>query len=180
MAHLLPTPVLTGSGSTGSPAAASQVRSSGPPQGLGGNYRGRSARMQARTARTPPRRYNCGTSCTRSARLSGSVRVFQVDAFTSRRFSGNPAGVVLDADALSEAEMRAIAREINAGDTAFVLKPDAPDHELRLRFFTPRGEVGFVGPATLAAHAVLATLPGPVPAGRRQRSAGALVDVDLI
>ena len=112
--------------------------------------------------------------------MSGSVRVFQVDAFTSRRFSGNPAGVVLDADALSEAEMRAIAREINAGDTAFVLKPDAPDHELRLRFFTPRGEVGFVGHATLAAHAVLATLPGPVPAGRRQRSAGALVDVDLI
>jgi PhzF family phenazine biosynthesis protein len=106
--------------------------------------------------------------------------VFQVDAFTSRRFSGNPAGVVLDADALSEADMRAIAREINAGDTAFVLGPDAPDHDLRLRFFTPRGEAAFVGHATLAAHAVLASLPGSVPAGRRQRTAGGLADVDLI
>ncbi len=112
--------------------------------------------------------------------MSGSPRVFQVDAFTSRRFSGNPAGVVLDADTLSEADMRAIAREINAGDTAFVLKADAPDHDLRLRFFTPRGEAAFVGHATLAAHAVLASLPGSVPSGRRQRSAGGLADVDLI
>ena len=112
--------------------------------------------------------------------MSDSVRVFQVDAFTSQRFSGNPAGVVLDADALSETEMRAIAREINAGDTAFVLKADAPDHDLRLRFFTPRGEAAFVGHATLAAHAVLASLPGSVPAGRRQRSAGGLADIDLI
>jgi PhzF family phenazine biosynthesis protein len=112
--------------------------------------------------------------------MSGSVRVFQVDAFTSQRFSGNPAGVVLDADALSEAEMRAIAREINAGDTAFVLAGDAPDHDLRVRFFTPRGEAAFVGHATLAAHAVLASLPGPPPAGRRQRSAGGLVAIDII
>ena len=112
--------------------------------------------------------------------MNGSVRVFQVDAFTSRRFAGNPAGVVLDADALSELEMRAIAREINAGDTAFVFAADAPDHDVRLRFFTPRGEAAFVGHATLAAHAVLASLPGPAPAGRRQRSAGGLADIDII
>ena len=37
--------------------------------------------------------------------MTSSVRVFQVDAFTSRRFSGNPAGVVLDADALSGDDM---------------------------------------------------------------------------
>jgi PhzF family phenazine biosynthesis protein len=127
-----------------------------------------------------PHRYNRGTSRIRSGRLSGSVRVFQVDAFTSRPYSGNPAGVVLDADALSEADMRAIAREINAGDTAFVLGADASDHDLRLRFFTPRGEAAFVGHATLAAHAVLASLPGASAGSRRQRSAGGLVDVDII
>jgi PhzF family phenazine biosynthesis protein len=112
--------------------------------------------------------------------MSGSVRVFQVDAFTSRRFGGNPAGVVLDADALSEGEMRAIARELNAGDTAFVLASDAPDHDLRLRFFSPRAEAAFVGHATLAAHAVLASLPGPAPQRRRQRSMGGVVEIDVI
>jgi PhzF family phenazine biosynthesis protein len=106
--------------------------------------------------------------------------VFQVDAFTSQRFSGNPAGVVLDADALSEAEMLAIAREINAGDTAFVLAADAADHDLRVRFFTPRGEAAFVGHATLAVHAVLASLPGARSAGARQRSAAGLFEIDII
>jgi predicted PhzF superfamily epimerase YddE/YHI9 len=90
--------------------------------------------------------------------MSNSVRVFQVDAFTSRRFSGNPAGVVLDADPLSAADMQALARELNNGDTAFLLRPDADDHDLRVRFFTPRREAAFVGHATLAAHAVLAAL----------------------
>ena len=90
--------------------------------------------------------------------MSASVRVFQVDAFTSQRFCGNPAGVVLAADELSEAQMRALARELNNGDSAFLLRPDAPDHDLRVRFFTPRSEAAFVGHATLAAHAVLAHL----------------------
>ncbi len=112
--------------------------------------------------------------------MRGSVRVFQVDAFTSQRFSGNPAGVVLDAEALTEPEMRAIAREINAGDTAFVHGADASDHDLHVRFFTPRGEAAFVGHATLAVHAVLASLPLPASRGRRQRSAGATVEIDVI
>ncbi len=112
--------------------------------------------------------------------MSGGIRVFQVDAFTAQRFSGNPAGVVLDADALSELDMRAIAREINAGDTAFVLAADAADHDLRVRFFTPRGEAPFVGHATLAAHAVLASLPGARRVGTRQRSAAGLFEIDII
>lgn len=109
---------------------------------------------------------------------SGSVRVFQVDAFTSRRFSGNPAGVVLDADALSADDMQALARELNNGDTAFLLQPDAADHDLRVRFFTPRREAAFVGHATLAAHAVLAALK--LPARRRQKQSSGLVEIDTI
>jgi PhzF family phenazine biosynthesis protein len=110
--------------------------------------------------------------------MANSVRVFQVDAFTARRFSGNPAGVVLDADAMSGEQMQALARELNNSDSAFVLRPDAADHDLRVRFFTPRREAAFVGHATLAIHAVLATLKlDPRP---RQKQASGIVDVDAI
>jgi PhzF family phenazine biosynthesis protein len=107
-----------------------------------------------------------------------SVRVFQVDAFTSRRFCGNPAGVVLDADELSEADMRTLARELNNGDTAFLLRPEGHDHDVRVRFFTPRSEAAFVGHATLAAHAVLATL-GLAPRPRQRQQSG-LVQVERL
>jgi PhzF family phenazine biosynthesis protein len=120
--------------------------------------------------------------------MSRSIRIFQVDAFTTDRFTGNPAGVVLDADSLSDAEMLAIARELNNADTAFVLKPDGPDHELRVRFFTPRTEASFVGHATVATHFVLsrdgaARLHGPSIGGTggrvRQRQKSGLVDVEV-
>ena len=50
--------------------------------------------------------------------MGAKVRVFQVDAFTTQRFCGNPAGVVLDAEHLPEQDMRALARELNTGDCA--------------------------------------------------------------
>lgn len=103
------------------------------------------------------------------------VRVFQVDAFTDTQFSGNPAGVVLDAEQLSTDEMQAIAREINSGDTAFVLPPADSDHEIGIRFFTPRKEASFVGHATLAAHAVLSQVSTSQP--RRQKGLAGIVEV---
>jgi len=90
--------------------------------------------------------------------VTRSIRIFQVDAFTTTPFAGNPAGVVLDAEQLSDAEMQAIARELNNGDTAFVLPATTADHDLAVRFFTPRKEAPFVGHATLAVHAVLSRL----------------------
>ena len=87
--------------------------------------------------------------------MSRSVEVFQVDAFTRQRFAGNPAGVVLDADGLDDREKQAVARELNNGDTAFIGAPTSDDHDVSIRFFTPRAEAAFVGHATLAAHAVL-------------------------
>lgn len=83
-------------------------------------------------------------------------RIYQVDAFTTEKFRGNPAGVVPDADGLSEPEMRAIARELNNSETAFVLSPTADDHEVWVRFFTPTTEVPSCGHATIAAHYVRA------------------------
>jgi PhzF family phenazine biosynthesis protein len=107
--------------------------------------------------------------------MSRTVRVFQVDAFTAERFCGNPAGVVLEADALTAAEMQSLARELNNGDTAFLLEPNGADHDLRVRFFTPTREAAFVGHATLAAHAVLAQLG--LPARPRQRQSSGIVSV---
>ena len=115
--------------------------------------------------------------------MSRRIRIFQVDAFTTERFTGNPAGVVLDADALTDAEMLAIARELNNADTAFILKPDGSDHELRVRFFTPRTEAGFVGHATVATHFVLSRDGAPrlqSASGRvRQRQKSGIVDIEV-
>src|SRR5450432_772223 len=86
------------------------------------------------------------------------LRIFQVDAFTATRFTGNPATVVLDADGQNEATLLAVAREFSHAEVAFVFAADAADHDVRLRFFNARKEAPFVGHATLAAHAVLLAL----------------------
>ncbi|HOW63738.1 MAG TPA: PhzF family isomerase [Candidatus Paceibacterota bacterium] len=83
-------------------------------------------------------------------------RIYQVDAFTTERFRGNPAGVVLNADGLTESQMQALARELNNSETAYVLSPTAADHEVWIRFFTPTTEVPSCGHATIAAHYVRA------------------------
>ena len=82
-----------------------------------------------------------------------TVKVFQVDVFTQQLFAGNPAGVVLGSESLTETEMQALARELNNSDSAFVLPADGNDHDVNLRFFTPTREVAFVGHASVAAHA---------------------------
>jgi len=107
-----------------------------------------------------------------------SIKVFQVDAFTQDLFTGNPAGVVLGAEVLSDDEMLAIARELNNGDTAFVLPPEGDDHDVRVRFFTPRTESSFVGHATIATQYVLSAVAGS-PRRLRQRQKAGLVDVEI-
>lgn len=85
-----------------------------------------------------------------------SFKIYQVDAFTAEKFKGNPASVVLNADGLTDQEMLSIARELNNSETAFVFKPDGPDHEVKIRYFTPKTEVPVCGHATIAAHYVRA------------------------
>ncbi len=84
------------------------------------------------------------------------IRVQQIDAFTQQPFQGNPAGVVIDADTLTDREMQLIAREINASETAFVVHSDHDLADLRLRWFTPQQEVKLCGHATIAAFHALA------------------------
>ncbi len=83
-------------------------------------------------------------------------QIFHVDAFSDTVLGGNPAGVVPDADGLSEVTMRRLAREINASETAFVLPATAPGADVRVRFFTPKEEVPLCGHATIATFHVLA------------------------
>lgn len=84
------------------------------------------------------------------------LKVCQVDSFTTEKFKGNPAGVVLNADGLSDREMLLIARELNNSETAFIFSPDGNDHEIKIRYFTPKVEVPVCGHATIAAHYVRA------------------------
>jgi PhzF family phenazine biosynthesis protein len=110
--------------------------------------------------------------------MARSIQIHQVDAFTRTPFTGNPAGVVLNADGLDDVQMLAIARELNNADTAFIFSADATDHDLRARFFTPRTEAGFVGHATVAAHYVLSRRRGAT--GRlRQKSKAGIVDIEI-
>ena len=105
--------------------------------------------------------------------------VFQIVVFTQQLFAGNPAGVVLGAEALSEAEMQSLARELNNSDSAFVLPASGPDHDVHLRFFTPTREAAFVGHASVAAH-VARLAAGTGKAGKlRQKSRSGIFDVEI-
>ncbi|NIR52054.1 PhzF family isomerase [candidate division KSB1 bacterium] len=88
--------------------------------------------------------------------MSKKYKIYQVDAFTREKFKGNPAGVVLNADGLTDAQMQSIARELNNSETAFLFQPESQDHDVRIRFFTPSLEVPSCGHATIAAHYVRA------------------------
>ncbi|HTP12258.1 MAG TPA: PhzF family phenazine biosynthesis protein [Bacteroidota bacterium] len=85
-----------------------------------------------------------------------TYRVKHVDAFTVHPFSGNPAGVVLDAKGLSDVEMQLLAREKNLPETAFVLPSTSKDADLQIRWFTPAAEVPLCGHATIAGFHALA------------------------
>jgi len=100
------------------------------------------------------------------------LRVYQIDAFTTVRYQGNPAGVVANAEGLDETHMLEIARELNNSETAFILPPEGDDHDVRVRFFTPTTEVPVCGHATVAAHYVMALEGRPPGACRQLTGAG--------
>lgn len=80
------------------------------------------------------------------------IRIYQVDAFADRLFSGNPAAVCLLDQWLTDETMQNIAAENNLAETAFLVK--AGDH-IEIRWFTPAVEVDLCGHATLASAFVL-------------------------
>lgn len=95
--------------------------------------------------------------------------VLRYAAFTEDPAGGNPAGVVLDADGMTDAEMQAVAAEVGYSETAFLTSNGGPG-EFTLRYFSPLAEVPFCGHATIATAVAMGgegevmfhTLNGPV------------------
>ena len=82
-----------------------------------------------------------------------TIRVLQVDAFTDEPLTGNTAGVVPNADGLSDDQMQAIAAEMAVSETAFLRSSE--DADRRVRYFTPTQEVDLCGHATIGSFAHL-------------------------
>ena len=85
--------------------------------------------------------------------MSQHRRFAQVDVFSAVPFQGNPVAVIVDADGLDETQMARIANWTNLSETTFVLPPDDPGADYRLRIFTPHRELPFAGHPTLGSAA---------------------------
>ncbi len=81
------------------------------------------------------------------------IKVYTLNAFAKSRDGGNPAGVVVDADSLSEKNKQAIAKEVGFSETAFV--QDSNKGDFKVQFFTPNKEVELCGHATIATFFLL-------------------------
>lgn len=86
-----------------------------------------------------------------------NLKIFQIDTFTDKLFSGNPAAVCIMEQWLPDDLMQSIAHENNLAETAFIV-PIGKDFEIR--WFTPTTEVDLCGHATLASAFVLFNLLG--------------------
>lgn len=80
----------------------------------------------------------------------------QVDVFTALPYVGNPLAVVLGADGLDSDQMQRFANWTNLSETTFLLEPDDPSADYRVRIFTPGAELPFAGHPTIGScHAWL-------------------------
>ncbi|WP_420932933.1 PhzF family phenazine biosynthesis protein [Alteromonas sp. A081] len=106
-----------------------------------------------------------------------TIEVHLVNAFTAFDRGGNPAGVVLNADSLSDEEKLKVAQAVGYSETAFVSKDEYAD--VALSFFTVTGEVDFCGHATLAAFSLMFK-KGILPAGDyTQRTKAGMLGVSI-
>ena len=96
-------------------------------------------------------------------------RFHQLDVFTATPLKGNPLAVVHDAQGLDDATMAAFARWTNLSETTFLLPPEDPGADYRVRIFTPGGELPFAG------HPTLGSCAAWLSAGGQPRSAGLVV-----
>jgi trans-2,3-dihydro-3-hydroxyanthranilate isomerase len=107
-----------------------------------------------------------------------TLRYETLDVFTDTRFGGNPLAVVHGpgTETLTTARMQAVAAEFNYSETTFVLPPDDPAHDARVRIFTPTEEMPFAGHPNVGTAWVLATAaPERSPELRFEELAGLVV-----
>lgn len=82
----------------------------------------------------------------------------QVDVFTDVPFGGNPLAVFPDAAGLTGQQMQQLALEMNLSETTFVLPPETPGADFKVRIFTPKAELPFAGHPLVGTHWALAHL----------------------
>lgn len=111
--------------------------------------------------------------------MKKKFRVYQVDAFTKEMFTGNPAGVVPNAEGMSEAQMQRLARELNNSETAFLFPGKDGEYDVHIRFFTPTNEVPICGHATIASHYVRSMELGLDNARVVQKCGAGLIPVEV-
>jgi PhzF family phenazine biosynthesis protein len=104
-----------------------------------------------------------------------TAEILRYAAFTDDPATGNPAGVVLDANGMPDARMQEIAAEVGYSETAFVVPGDG---RLRTRYFSPDTEVDFCGHATIALAVAMADRDGPGPLSLD--TAAGRIDVDIV
>ncbi len=80
-------------------------------------------------------------------------RFMQCDVFSDTAFRGNPLAVVVDGDGLTTAQMQEFANWTNLSETTFLLKPEDPQADYKVRIFTPEEEMPFAGHPTLGSCA---------------------------
>ncbi len=105
------------------------------------------------------------------------VKVYILSAFAKTREGGNAAGVVTNADSLSEEEMRRIAANLGFSETAFILHSNVAD--FKVRFFTPNEEVDLCGHATIAIFYALASLGLLKPGTYKQETKAGILGVEI-
>ena len=105
------------------------------------------------------------------------VKVYKLNSFAKTKEGGNAAGVVIDADSLSEKEMGKIAAILGFSETAFLLPSDAAD--FRVRFFTPKNEVDLCGHATIAAFHTMAHLGLLKPDKYKQETKAGILGIEI-
>jgi trans-2,3-dihydro-3-hydroxyanthranilate isomerase len=108
-----------------------------------------------------------------------AFRFVTVDVFTERRFGGNPLAVFPDARGLSGAEMQALAAEFNLSETTFVLPPDSPHNNARVRIFNRTEEMPFAGHPNVGTAFVLGREDEEAPRAYRFEEPAGLVEVTL-
>ncbi|MCR3757512.1 PhzF family isomerase [Clostridium felsineum] len=107
-------------------------------------------------------------------------KLYQIDAFTNEKFTGNPAGVITNAEGLDNYEMQKIARELNNSETAFIFSGDSDTYDVHVRFFTPKSEVPICGHATIAAHYARAFEKCLNTGVIKQKTGAGILPVDII
>jgi PhzF family phenazine biosynthesis protein len=100
-----------------------------------------------------------------------------LNAFAKSEKGGNPAGVVLDADKLTDEQMQKIAKKVGFSETAFVKKSEKAD--FRVQFFTPTGEVNLCGHATIATFFLLAEKKKIQPGKYKQETKSGVLNIEV-